>query len=167
MNFSTEAEGPNRTPDYQFIAGFEPVNFVNGGGGARISTTDTNLLRAGYRRRARPQDGAAESTPPNTRNLDRTFRKTPTSTGPLLYRESSINQPRGHRVICRSSKYLEAHVASYRGIHTLDGARTGRAVSVLEPCVTRADGYRGLSVQMYIYSSNGHFNHPTRTVLNH
>ena len=27
-------------------------------------------------------------------------------------------------------------------IHTLDGTRTGRAICVLDPCVTRADGYR-------------------------
>ena len=52
------------------------------------------VLWAGYRRRAQPQDGAVESAPPNTRTLDRTFRKTP-STGPLQDRESSINQPRG------------------------------------------------------------------------
>ena len=35
-------------------------------------------------------------------------------TGPIQDRESSINQPRGHRVICQTSKYLEAYVANYR-----------------------------------------------------
>ena len=50
--------------------------------------------RAGRRLRAQPLGGAVGSTLPNTRNLDRTFRKTPEGTGPLQDRESSINQPR-------------------------------------------------------------------------
>ena len=48
VNFSTEAEGPNRTPEHQ-------------------------CCRAGYRLRARPLVGAAESARPIIRNLDRTF----------------------------------------------------------------------------------------------
>ena len=45
------------------------------------------------------------------------FRSSPSDnsegTGPLQDHYSSINQPHGHRVICQTSKYLEAHVANY------------------------------------------------------
>ena len=51
--------------------------------------------------------------------------------------------------------YLKTHAVQLPGNHTLGRPRAERAVTVLEPCVTRADGYRGPLVQMHNYGSNG------------
>ena len=75
------------------------------------------------------------------------------STGPLQDHESPIIRPHGVGLIASFNipKYPRGKATG--GIHTLGRPRAERAVTVLEPCVTRADGYRGPSVQMYNYGN--------------
>ena len=68
----------------------------------------------------------------------------------------------GYSPIFKIPRYPRGDLPS---LHTLDGTRTERAASVLEPCATRAVDHRDPSVQLSRYTGNSLANFPTRSTL--
>ena len=98
-----------------------------GDGGVRVPLLNTKLLRAGYRRRARPLDGAEESTPPITRNLDRTSSENSEKVQVpyrTVKRQYFCHVVQGYLPIFKIPRFPRGDLPS---LHTLDGTRTERA----------------------------------------
>ena len=122
------------------------------------------MLRAGDRLRARPRAGAVGSTLLNTRNLGRTFRKTPRATGPLQDRESSIIPPSGTALFAklqntwrptwRATEYSHPRRHSY-GTSCMR-ARPVRDPSGWSPSFHRSQMHTTLATMAFFNSPNTH-----------
>ena len=93
------------------------------------------------------------------------FGKLRKSTGPFrtVKRQYFYHVGQGYLPIFKIHRCPRGDLPS---LHTLDGTRTERATSVLEPCVTREDGHQSpVGPDVPLRRHNGLANFPTRSTL--